>query len=107
MMPFLPATSKRVQARLRPLLSTTLIVSILVVISYFNSNDSPIRAPDASLLVARGETKTCRDVYYAEDRCSFVKSNCEDEQSGIIPYLTIYYCDFYYNRFAGFALLTL
>jgi len=106
-MPFLPATSKRVQARLRPLLSTTLIVSILVVISYFNSNDSPIRAPDASLLVARGETKTCRDVYYAEDRCSFVKSNCEDEQSGIIPYLTIYYCDFYYNRFAGFALLTL
>ncbi|QGA17914.1 hypothetical protein EYB26_005590 [Talaromyces marneffei] len=33
----------------------------------------------------------CRLVRHADDQCSFVKSNCPDE-NGIFPYLQLYYC---------------
>ncbi|KAL5614356.1 uncharacterized protein BROUX77_000193 [Berkeleyomyces rouxiae] len=34
----------------------------------------------------------CRDVTYATDKCSFVREHCSDENAGLIPYLSIYYC---------------
>ncbi|CAI4216540.1 unnamed protein product [Parascedosporium putredinis] len=57
------------------------------------------------------QTTECRDVHHirdhatAHDICLFVKTNCDDEQPGLIPYLTLYYCTFFYARIAGFTFL--
>lgn len=31
-------------------------------------------------------------VHHAHDKCAFIKTNCEDEEAGLLSYLSLYYC---------------
>ncbi|KAL1883156.1 hypothetical protein VTK73DRAFT_9523 [Phialemonium thermophilum] len=48
----------------------------------------------ASRLQKRFSKEECRDVHHAEDKCAFVVARCTDEEAGLLPYLTFYYCTF-------------
>ncbi|RAH40807.1 sodium/calcium exchanger protein [Aspergillus brunneoviolaceus CBS 621.78] len=48
--------------------------------------------PDLWLLRQRDNTPECRLVRQAQDQCSFIRTNCPDDQDGLISYLELYYC---------------
>lgn len=58
------------------------------------------RSPDARDL-------ECRLVHNADDKCSFIKSNCPDEEAGLISYLQFYYCSAAGAKPFAFILLVL
>lgn len=41
---------------------------------------------------AREADVECRAVHHAADKCAFILANCEDDEAGLIHYLTFYYC---------------
>ena len=56
-----------------------------------------VQQPQQNLLRTRHEQdafsgEDCRLVHSASDQCAFVKHNCDDEQAGLLDYLTLYYC---------------
>ena len=38
------------------------------------------------------DDEDCGLVRQAEDQCAFVLANCQDDEAGLLPYLTFYYC---------------
>lgn len=81
----------------RPFYTTILILSVLTAYSFlartqFRSFDKTQGEPGD--LFKRSETLDCNDVRSAKDKCAFVKSYCLDDDAGLIPYLTLYYCSF-------------
>ncbi|PYH43439.1 sodium/calcium exchanger protein [Aspergillus saccharolyticus JOP 1030-1] len=40
----------------------------------------------------RDNAVECRLVRQAEDQCSFIRTNCADDQDGLLSYLELYYC---------------
>lgn len=83
------------------------IAAFLIVASYLQNlvSDDPSRSPQLGPRYA--EPVQCRDVHRTPDVCSFVKTNCDDEQPGLVPYLTVYHCAFGYARVVGFPLLVI
>ncbi len=55
--------------------------------------------------VEPSEDLECRLVYHAEDKCAFVRANCEDEAAGLLPYITFYYCSMTGAQPVAFVLL--
>jgi sodium/potassium/calcium exchanger 6 len=35
----------------------------------------------------------CRLVHKAQDKCAFIRVNCQDEEAGLLSYLDLYYCN--------------
>ena len=52
------------------------------------------------------EAVGCRAVHRATDQCAFVRTKCEDDEAGLLPYLTFYYCTLSGARPVAFVLLT-
>ncbi|PYI29148.1 hypothetical protein BP00DRAFT_376178 [Aspergillus indologenus CBS 114.80] len=48
--------------------------------------------PDQWRLRQRDNTVECRLVRQVQDQCSFIRTNCPDDQDGLISYLELYYC---------------
>ncbi|PYI13391.1 hypothetical protein BO99DRAFT_485874 [Aspergillus violaceofuscus CBS 115571] len=48
--------------------------------------------PDLWRLRQRDNTVECRLVRQVQDQCSFIRTNCPDDQDGLISYLELYYC---------------
>lgn len=97
----------------RPLIATLLVLSILTVCSSVFSSSSVARllgaespssrdsgihirvAGDGALLSARAMAASqpdCREVHHAANKCDFVLAYCLDDEAGLLPYLTFYYC---------------
>ncbi|KAJ4383138.1 hypothetical protein N0V85_008477 [Neurospora sp. IMI 360204] len=64
-------------------------------------------------ILARGHHKheptapvDCRDVHLAQDQCAFTLAHCEDEEAGLIHYLSFYYCTLPNAKPVAFAVLT-
>ncbi|KHE81938.1 hypothetical protein GE21DRAFT_2458, partial [Neurospora crassa] len=64
-------------------------------------------------ILARGHHKheptapvDCRDVHLVQDQCAFILANCEDEDAGLIHYLSFYYCTLPNAKPVAFAVLT-
>ena len=91
--------------------STALIISLFAVYSFVRSNElhnEPRLAYNA--LATRGapaQQTECRFVHKAEDKCSFIKQNCDDEDAGLIHYLQFYYCSLPKAQPAAFAVLVI
>ena len=39
------------------------------------------------------KNRECRQLHHAKNKCEYVQNYCADENAGLIPYLTLYYCD--------------
>lgn len=98
--------------RWRPFYAACGVASFLIFASYVQTSILSQQHEPLGLYSKGGSPTTeCRDVHHIRDHatphdiCLFVKTNCDDEQPGLIPYLTVYYCTFFYARIAGFTLL--
>lgn len=60
---------------------------------------------ERGLLTLSGED--CRLVHNAPDKCAFVRRNCRDDEAGLLPYLTLYYCSLGSVQPLAFILLVL
>ncbi|KAM0332500.1 hypothetical protein ACHAQA_002782 [Verticillium albo-atrum] len=98
---------------LRPFYTTVLFISCLAAYSFvatrYNRHIGPYESltddQDASLLFSRSETLECREVRDAVDQCAFVKANCQDDEAGLLSYLTLYYCDLHHAHGIAFIIL--
>lgn len=49
----------------------------------------------------------CHLVHASKDKCSFIRENCADEESGLFSYLQLYYCKLDRAKPVAFIILTL
>ncbi|KAF4123585.1 solute carrier family 24 (sodium/potassium/calcium exchanger), member 6 [Geosmithia morbida] len=94
----------------RPFITAVSLLSLLSAYSflahtYLSGYDDTHATP--GLLTARSEQHqpTCDQVHKAQDQCAFIKEYCSDNQSGLIPYLSLYYCTLGEAKVFGFVLL--
>jgi sodium/potassium/calcium exchanger 6 len=52
-------------------------------------------------------TIQCRFVHKSRDNCAYVRSNCPDEEAGLISYLQLYYCSLANAKPLAFTILVL
>ncbi|KAL4955041.1 Sodium/calcium exchanger protein-domain-containing protein [Aspergillus filifer] len=71
------------------------------------SSISDVSNPSAGLLIKRGNGPECRLVRTAQDQCSFVRSNCLDEEDGFFSYLQLYYCNLAHAKPLAFIIIIL
>ncbi|KAK4251895.1 Sodium/calcium exchanger protein-domain-containing protein [Corynascus novoguineensis] len=97
----------------RPAVAGILLVAAVAVLALFQSapgligdtrargravrNPRDIRQADAD----------CRNVHNAADKCAFILANCEDDEAGLIHYLSFYYCSMRGAQPVAFAILAL
>ncbi|KAL2129074.1 hypothetical protein VTI74DRAFT_8278 [Chaetomium olivicolor] len=104
MPPSRPTKGRRYTSR--PVVSAALLLTIIVAHALFR----PI--PDiAGLRLLRPRTLDtadqvgCRSVHGAADQCAFILANCEDDEAGLIHYLSFYYCALGHAKPVAFAIL--
>lgn len=49
----------------------------------------------------------CRHVHKSKDQCAYVRTNCDDEEAGLISYLQLYYCRLHGAKPVAFIILVL
>ncbi|KAK5663264.1 hypothetical protein OQA88_3691 [Cercophora sp. LCS_1] len=95
----------------RPFILCLLLISIFTTYAFVIR---PLGLPNVqtqkSRLSARAEpneTDTdCRAVHHAADQCAFILANCEDDEAGLLHYLTFYYCGLGNAKPLAFTILT-
>ncbi|KAJ9161428.1 Sodium/calcium exchanger protein [Coniochaeta hoffmannii] len=93
----MPAASsaKRPKYSVRPFFISTFIITVLATYALFirgppiphTSSHAPYLGPRSK--APEPECNTVRD---AKDQCAFVLRYCDDDEAGLIQYLTFYYC---------------
>ncbi|EAQ93280.1 hypothetical protein CHGG_01515 [Chaetomium globosum CBS 148.51] len=98
----------------RPAVAAILLVAVIATLALFQSTASGIigdgHLRGRSLLSPRGLHETdadCRNVHDAADQCAFILANCEDDEAGLIHYLSFYYCTLGSAKPVAFAILAL
>ncbi|KAM0343281.1 hypothetical protein ACHAPU_008731 [Fusarium lateritium] len=98
----------------RPFYATVLLLSILTVYSFLShttfARSIASRATDPDQLFKRSsstETPECGQVHDAEDKCSFVRKYCTDDDAGLIHYIDLYYCTFGHVQPIAFIIIVL
>ncbi|KAH6853773.1 Sodium/calcium exchanger protein-domain-containing protein [Chaetomium sp. MPI-CAGE-AT-0009] len=98
----------------RPAVAGILLVTIIAALALFQSTRSGIIGDShrqaRSLLSPRGSHETdadCRKVHDAADQCAFILANCEDDEAGLIHYLSFYYCTLGSAQSVAFTILAL
>ncbi|CAK7233458.1 hypothetical protein SCUCBS95973_008601 [Sporothrix curviconia] len=111
-LPTIQRRRRRPRFRTRPFFISTALILALVSLYTFVPSLAGIPRADSSTghlgLVRRDdapEDLECRLVHYAEDKCAFVKANCEDEAAGLLPYIEFYYCSMQHAQPVAFAIL--
>ena len=93
-MPAAPSV-KRPRYSVRPFFISTFIITVLATYALFirgppvshTSNDAPYLGPRST-----APEPECNTVHDAKDKCAFVLRYCDDDEAGLIQYLTFYYC---------------
>jgi len=80
----------------RPFVVSLLLISLLTTYSLLIRR-SPVFRPQShtvtlGLRLAHKPDADCRDVHHAADQCAFILANCEDDEAGLLHYLSFYYC---------------
>lgn len=83
-----------------------LLVTLVTACALF----APARQPhESSRIRSRGVLETrdieCRAVHDADDQCAFILANCEDDEAGLVHYLSFYYCTLGDAKPVAFAVL--
>ncbi|RYP76195.1 hypothetical protein DL771_002019 [Monosporascus sp. 5C6A] len=103
-MPSNPARTGRYSSR--PFYATVFVFTLLATYSIFATSPSkPQQDGGASLFKRSGGD--CRLVHHAQDKCAFVKRNCQDDEAGLLDYLTLYYCNLGKAQPVAFVILVL
>jgi sodium/potassium/calcium exchanger 6 len=99
----------------RPFYATVLMLSLLTAYSFLAHTHTHARDQgqghghghdhDNLSILKRKQKLECREVHSASDQCAFVKKYCQDENAGLIPYLTLYYCNMHHAQALSFAIL--
>ncbi|KAL3477850.1 Sodium/calcium exchanger protein-domain-containing protein [Aspergillus californicus] len=92
-----PAVSVRRKRRysVRPFYWSLIIFTVLATLSWGLgrwSSASTAQNSSGHLLMKRDNAPECRLVRNANDKCSFVRANCFDEEDGLFSYIELYYC---------------
>ncbi|KAK0748187.1 Sodium/calcium exchanger protein-domain-containing protein [Apiosordaria backusii] len=107
---------KRSRYSSRPVVTGLLLITILTTYYALFSPKSDIASRQlhhgsklavrhVGVDVARVEDVDCRMVHSAEDQCAFILANCEDDEAGLIHYLSFYYCTLGGAKPVAFAIL--
>ncbi|KAB5536360.1 Sodium/calcium exchanger protein-domain-containing protein [Coniochaeta sp. 2T2.1] len=89
---------KRPKYSVRPFFISTFIITLLATYALFIRGPpiSPQAENGASYSLLEGRSKAqepeCNTVRDAKDKCAFVLRYCDDDEAGLIQYLTFYYC---------------
>ncbi|KAK3310076.1 Sodium/calcium exchanger protein-domain-containing protein [Chaetomium strumarium] len=92
----------------RPTVAALLLIGAITFLALFQSAAGPSSRSHFGLN-PRGLQATdvdCRNVHHAVDQCAFVLANCEDDEAGLIHYLSFYYCTLGSAKPVAFAILT-
>ncbi|CAK7228865.1 hypothetical protein SBRCBS47491_007054 [Sporothrix bragantina] len=108
----IPYRRRRSRFQTRPFfISTALILALVALYTLVPSlaGSSHVDSSSGRLGLLRRDDEPedleCRLVHYAEDKCAFVKANCEDEAAGLLPYINFYYCSMQHVQPVAFAIL--
>lgn len=101
-----PSRAKLGSRLTRPFYTSTLIITLLATYALFVRRAGASGSRQPSPLRARAEDTECRLVHLAEDQCAFVRAHCQDDDAGLLSYLSLYYCDLAHVQPFALALLT-
>ncbi|KAI8579591.1 hypothetical protein K450DRAFT_241738 [Umbelopsis ramanniana AG] len=73
------------------------VILLILLISYVHAYQAPF---DSDTPIP------CEHIYNHPDQCSFVKQNCQEYSTGIVDYLTLYYCSGPYKPLILIALFS-
>lgn len=76
----------------RPFVVSTLLITLIATYALFLRGSISSSRNESPLLHSRSAEPECHDVHHAEDQCAFVLAYCQDDEAGLLPYLTLYYC---------------
>ncbi|KAK4186469.1 Sodium/calcium exchanger protein-domain-containing protein [Podospora australis] len=101
---------KRSRYSSRPVASALILITLITTYALFAPAATQHRYDDSSLRIhPRGVLETrdieCRAVHKADDKCAFILENCEDDEAGLVHYLSFYYCTLGDTRSVAFAIL--
>ncbi|KAK4238660.1 Sodium/calcium exchanger protein-domain-containing protein [Achaetomium macrosporum] len=91
----------------RPALAAILLIAAIASLALFQSAAVTSSRRHATLN-SRGLQVTdvdCRNVHHAADQCAFILANCEDDEAGLLHYLSFYYCTLGSAKPVAFAIL--
>lgn len=93
-MPAVSSSKRRPRSFLRPFLISTFIITLLTTYALFIRCPITHRHNEVSYLLTRSKAAEpeCDTVHDAEDKCAFVLKYCDDDEAGLIQYLSFYYC---------------
>lgn len=84
---------------LRPFYTTLFLISLLTAYSFLlhtQARDARQHSSNTDAHVLRRSSKEpepeCSQVHHAADQCAFIKEYCKDDDAGLLPYLSLYYC---------------
>lgn len=97
---------KRRKLSSRPFIVSTLIITLITTYALFLREHIPRRENVSPLIRSRSTEPECSEVHDAQDQCAFVLEYCQDEEAGLLPYLTLYYCALGNARPVAFAIMT-
>jgi solute carrier family 24 (sodium/potassium/calcium exchanger), member 6 len=88
------ATSRRHRPEFssRPFWTSTFIITLITAYALFLRPAIQGENAHGSTLAKRVEDQECRLVHGAKDQCAFILANCQDDEAGLLQYLTFYYC---------------
>jgi solute carrier family 24 (sodium/potassium/calcium exchanger), member 6 len=90
----------------RPFFVSVLIISFFTACSFLLwAYESPADDEVLNILANRTAPGECRDVRRATDQCAFVLANCDDDEAGLLSYLTLYYCNLGHAQPLAFIIL--
>ncbi|KAK4158451.1 Sodium/calcium exchanger protein-domain-containing protein [Chaetomidium leptoderma] len=104
-----PARPMRHRYKARPAVAALCLVALIGALAVFQSIPFSHRQP-RSILGSRDLHEAdvdCRHVHEADDQCAFILANCEDDEAGLIHYLSFYYCTLDSARPVAFTILAL
>ncbi|KAK3940074.1 Sodium/calcium exchanger protein-domain-containing protein [Diplogelasinospora grovesii] len=100
--------SKRSRYSSRPFVISTLLVTLIATCALFVRRPNSFSNRESPLLATRDLRESdveCRAVHQAADQCAFILANCEDDEAGLLHYLTFYYCTLGNARPVAFIIL--
>ncbi|KAK4128786.1 hypothetical protein N657DRAFT_629825 [Parathielavia appendiculata] len=108
--PFRPMPRTRTRYSARPAVAAACLVVLITAFALFKIANTPgvgtYRQPPTRRNLHPSDID-CRQVHQAADQCAFILANCEDDEAGLIHYLSFYYCTLSAAKPLAFAILVI
>ncbi|KAK4147611.1 Sodium/calcium exchanger protein-domain-containing protein [Dichotomopilus funicola] len=97
----------------RPVVGAALLIATIAALALLQSVAPGLSSaqnhaqPKRAAALLHAADADCRDVHQAADQCAFVLANCEDDEAGLIHYLSFYYCTLASAKPVAFTIMAL